>query len=354
MDNVSHLPTGIREQVERANALLQQQPQNTAPAVAHTQVQEEANRDTVVQGVTFAQTQSTPLPETSSSAQSDFKAQYQTLQGKYNKEVVDVQARNRILNDELRRLTDELYAERQQNETLQKQLNGKKEVPATTESIPQQVIDSLKEYGEEFVPVVDTINRSIKETNDLKQQITSANKDIELLRKEKQIEQYNNTLSNAVAEKGYQIQTMIADPEFKKWINDYMTGSRYTRLELLQDAESRMDANGVARFFTEYIESRQPNLNNTNAGSQQEIIQPSSITPPMSSRPVPLSPGANIQPPVTQPNYPTTDNTLKPRYTNQSIKDFYVSKARNAWRGREAEAEAIERDIIAAEGRIVR
>lgn len=397
------LPPGVRAQVEKAQAFLQQQQEQMKqqqtvaiqqPPVAAISIPPiaaltapftiETPKDTVVVNNPSAvqQQQSniqqpqpeqpSPLPtEQQPAAQpvqtpqqiQSYEQQYKTLQGKYAKEVVEVHARNKVLQDELRRLTDEFYAERQKhivNNQQKPQEPTQTTAPAANLGLPPEAMSSLKDLGEEFSPVIETINRSAQETEALKQQIIAANQSIEALRLERQKEQFLNSVNATVAARGGDVTKMTHNPNFQTWMNEYVPGGRYTRLELFADAESRMDANGVVRFFIEYLDSLP---NNFNTSPNQNVFvqdtpapQPAQVTPqpqPVSAQPEQIM--RNIQPPATV-FYPATTSPPKPTYTRAMIQNFYSEKAKRLWHGKEAQANAIEADMIAAalEGRVFR
>jgi len=184
------------------------------------------------------------------------------------------------------------------------------------------------------------------------------------LRLDRQREQFFNSVNATVAARGGDVTKMTHNPDFQIWMNDYVPGGRYTRLQLFEDAELRMDANGVVRFFTEYLDSLPNNFNpspNQNVFVQDTPApQPVQVTPqpqPVPPQPVSVQPEqimSNIQPPATV-FYPATTSPPKPTYTRAMIQNFYSEKAKRLWHGKEAQANAIEADMIAAaaEGRVI-
>ena len=137
-------------------------------------------------------------------------------------------------------------------------------------------------------------------------------------------------------------------PEFKQWLQYPDPYSGKPLGELLQDAFSRQDGERVVNFFRGFAEA---------AGLPQNPPDRGSSAPPLtqqgngSGKPTLeqfAAPGRARSAPQTLP-------PDKPMYTTAQVAALSEQKRRGLWRGREAELEAIERDIFAAqhEGRLV-
>lgn len=135
-------------------------------------------------------------------------------------------------------------------------------------------------------------------------------------------------------------------PEFKDWLQfaDGYSGRR--RMDLLQDAFAGHETNRVIRFFQGFLEA--------------------TGTPPSPTAPAP-TPGPGQAPPAaptledlaapgrarSAPQSPVPPE--KPTYTSAWYAAFKRDQLMGKWKGREAEAEALERDVFAAqhEGRFI-
>jgi hypothetical protein len=144
-------------------------------------------------------------------------------------------------------------------------------------------------------------------------------------------------------------------PAFHQWLSFPDPYSGLQRHQLLQDAFSRQDADRVVAFFQGFLaEASGPPTNSSGIGtSAPPLVNPGSNAPGNgngSGRPTLedfAAPGrARSAPQELPPD--------KPVYTQAQIAKFGDEKRRGLWRGREAEVEAIERDIFQAqhEGRI--
>lgn len=142
-------------------------------------------------------------------------------------------------------------------------------------------------------------------------------------------------------------QTQNTNPEFLAWLALPDPYSGVERQKLLLHAFDGQDVDRVVRFFQGYLDEAAA----TGAAPQPA---PASVPGTPANGRVPLekfaapgkaSPAASTTPPGSQ---------NKPIYKRSEVTSFYTGKAGGAWRGREAEAAAIEADIFRAqhEGRV--
>lgn len=136
-------------------------------------------------------------------------------------------------------------------------------------------------------------------------------------------------------------QVLNDDPKFHQWLMspDFMTG--ITRQTYLADAQQALDADRVVAIFTAYKRE---------AGVVETPVQSSSSqkTSTVTKLEKQVAPGrASAATPAPQPR------TGK-QWTRSEIAKFYDDKRRGVYKGREADALALERDIFQAqqEGRI--
>ena len=136
-------------------------------------------------------------------------------------------------------------------------------------------------------------------------------------------------------------------PVFKQWLQQLDPFSGRPRQEMLTEAFSRHETGRVVAFFRGFLsEAAGPPPEGTSPGSSAPH-QPNGNGSGKPSLEDFAAPGRARSAPQDLP-------PDKPVYTTAEITKFFADKRVGKWRGREAEAEAIERDIFQAqhEGRI--
>jgi hypothetical protein len=210
--------------------------------------------------------------------------------------------------------------------------------------------EELSDYGDEFfdvvgrkareelVPVVDELSERIKRIESGQQAVGQV------------VEQTQKRgLYDALYEEVPEWKELNYHPAFINWLAVPDPYSGRQRHEMLKEAFSRHDADRVVNFFKGFL---------TEATG----------TPPNGSRPqgqsAPPLPGngqASGKPSLEQFAAPGRARSApqilppdKPMYTRAWIAKFYADQRSGKYRGREAEADAVERDIYQAqhEGRI--
>ncbi len=131
-------------------------------------------------------------------------------------------------------------------------------------------------------------------------------------------------------------------PTFIAWLGlpDPMSGD--TRMNLLKAADGRNDGPRMLAIFHGFLRDEAPELLNQpeNKGGQT----------------VPQIPLSSLAAPGKAKTAAQSAPTEKPSYTSAQISQFYADKRHGKYRGKEAEADAIERSMVEAgnEGRIIR
>lgn len=151
-------------------------------------------------------------------------------------------------------------------------------------------------------------------------------------------------LSNAVPE----WRTVNKDPRFLAWLALPDVYANQVRKSLLNAALQAADANRVVAFFKGFLAEEQ-------ATGHVPVPQPTAADPSAPTRIAAVSLATLSAPGVAVPASGGTQvPDAKPVYTHKQISQFYRDKTTGRWAGREAEAAAIELDIIAAgrEGRV--
>ncbi len=336
------LPEQVQKQSEAAKkyfADLADDGTGQAPGTPPVEPPKEPVQPTVPAAQVQPAAPAEPLPAGTSPAD-DIEQKYRTLQGMFNAEVPKLNATIREQADRLAQM-ENLMA------TLQK-------VPSPTQATAAQklVTDAdVQEYGdsiemmrkvskEELNPVYAKLGTLEVALNNLATSLnTSVLPQVRHVAQRQAVsadEQFWNTLQREVPD----WQQTNNDQDFKSWLLavDPLTGA--TRQSFLQQAQDALDANRVVAFFKSYAVATgktipaTPNLAQPNGSASELELQ--------------LAPGRSRggQPPVN-PNVKT--------YSQADIAKFYSDVRKGVYKGREAERNQIELDILLApkEGRIV-
>ena len=205
------------------------------------------------------------------------------------------------------------------------------------------------EYGD---PMLDVMGRRAREEIDpeiqgLKATIASLENRLNgvgTVIQRQQVKTVYDTLGDAIPN----WQAINRCPEFAAWAKELEPYSGQPRMKLIREAFDRHEGDRVVRFFQGFL-SEAAALDPANA-------QPGSRTAPSPNGQagqgkIPLeafaAPGRARSAPLELP-------PEKPTYTRAAITQFWADKRRGLYKGREPEADQIERDIFQAqhEGRI--
>lgn len=201
------------------------------------------------------------------------------------------------------------------------------------------------DYGEEMLTVVGKRAREeiTPEVETLKQRLE---------RLEGRVEGVGNVMARTEQQKMYdglngQVpnwQQINVDQGFKDWLqlSDPYSGRR--RHDMLMEAFSRHDTARVVQFFKGFAEVTGTPTNTASPDVSAPPLNNGSGKPSLESFAAPGRARSGLD--VVSPD--------KPVYTNAQIARFYADRRTGKWKGREADADLIERDIFQAqhEGRI--
>jgi hypothetical protein len=228
--------------------------------------------------------------------------------------------------------------------------------PATRKDYPKLVTDDeLKDYGEDFFTVVGKKAREeyAPEFDELAARLARLEGRVEgvtQITARTQVKDVYQTLDSDV-QNWRDINTSEA---FKNWLQfaDPFSGKR--RHDLLMDAFSRHDAKRVVNFFNGFLAEA--------TGTPPNSESPGSAAPPLAPSGTPGVGNGSGRPSLEDFAAPGRARSSpeghlppdKPVYTSAWIAKFMADKRTGKYRGREADADAIERDIYQAqhEGRI--
>ena len=234
---------------------------------------------------------------------------------------------------------------------LEDQMAGKKLKADPVEPPPYQKKplikdEELSDYGEEFF---DVVGRKARE--EISPELYQFGERLKRLegRQDVVTQVIDKTQKHSVYDMLYdevpQWKQINHHPSFKQWLGQLDPYSGRPLAEMLSEAMARHDAPRVVNFFRGFAEAAGLPLNPSNGDAAPPPANGSGSGRP--SLEDFAAPGrARSAPQVLPPD--------RPVYTVAQIREISEAKRRGLWRGREAELEAIERDIFAAqhEGRI--
>lgn len=315
------LPKQIQEQVDAVNAALTTQPENP-PQEPDQQDEYEEEDDGQPEG------------EPSELQPDSWEQRARSAAGRLEQALT--------MNQTLARRVSE----------LEDQMAGKKLRAESSEPPPyqkQELIkpDELNDYGEEFF---DVVGRKAKEV--FSPELYNLGERLKRLEGQQQVvtQIVDKTQKRTVYDQLYdevpQWKEINHHPAFKQWLGQLDPYSGRPLAEMLSEAMSRHDGNRVVNFFRGFAEAAGLPLNPSNG----QDVAPPPANGSGSGRPSLedfAAPGRARSAPQSLP-------PDKPIYTVAQIRELSDQKRRGLWRGREADLEAIERDIFAAqhEGRI--
>jgi hypothetical protein len=327
------LPQQVQNQVDAVNAAL-------AQAAGAAEEQQPEDGEEYQQGVEYdAEDQGDEeTPDQSPAPEESWEQRARSSQGRLD------QALN--ANMALSRRVSDLE---QQLSTMQ--VRGA-EAPAPLAPVPRQKLikpEELNDYGEEFfdvvgrrakeelVPEIETLAERIK-------RLESGQRAVGEVVEKTQKRGLYDTLYDEVPD----WKEINHHPAFINWLSFPDPYSGRQRHELLKDAFSRHEADRVVNFFRGFLTEATgtpPNVSRQNGTSAPPLPNGNGSGKPTLEQFA--APGrARSAPQELPPD--------KPVYTHAWIAQFSADKRRGMYRGREAEVEAIERDIYQAqhEGRI--
>jgi cell division protein FtsB len=201
----------------------------------------------------------------------------------------------------------------------------------------------VEEYGDEFFDVVGRRAREefVPEVETLKQRIARLESGQQAVGKVVETTQKRG-LYDTLYEVVPQWKQINHSPAFIQWLGNLDPYSGRPRQELLSDAFTRHDSNRVVNFFQGF-------LSEVTGNPQTSQARTPSAPPPANGSGSGRPSLEDFVAPGRARSVPQAMSPEKPVYTQAWIAKFSDDKRKGLWRGREAEAEQIERDIYQAQ-----
>lgn len=268
------------------------------------------------------------VPETAAPGQDSWQTRFLAMQGRFNQS----QGILSEMQSQLTQMSNELMATR----------HAAQQRIAEPPSQPQRLItdQEVKDYGPEFI---DVVSRAAREQ--LLPVVDGLKGELDSLRSAN-IQQAKRDVHTLLDSQIPNWREVNRSQNFLNWLALREPYSGVIRKVLLTDAFNAADGARVLAVFKGFL-------------ADEAAVRPAApATGVPAAQSAPRTAPVNLEvlaAPGRAQSSPTTDVAGgKPVYTTAQIREFYARKTRGAYFGREVEADAIERDIFAAqhEGRV--
>ena len=339
--HTSYLPQGVRAQVERAHALMREMgatgvPEDPAaaqdPPAAETQP---ATQDPpVAQDPPVTVVTDPPNPDEDKD-EDDWAHKYRSLEGRYRAETARLQGRLESLESLLANI---------QAAPPREEKPVKREDSFTASPDTALTDEERRDYGDDMIGLIRKVATQVAyevagkvrdELTQVRERVDTTTSTIEKSEKDK----FFDGLRAAVPD----WQTLNADKDFLTWLSETDPLAGVQRQELLNAAVSGRDVRRAAAFFQTF--KREQAAETPQAGQPPAPAGGAAPAAPAQPRPTLESLAA----PGRGKSGGSATPQDKPVITQAYIRKFYEDKRRGAFKGREAEAARIERDIFAAQ-----
>lgn len=346
-------PTAVKKASDLAEAIHKEAYKQETPAEGGEAPEGKESADVVnidaqaAEAAPEQQQEPAQQPEAKPEAQPDtWEHKYNTLQGMFNTLKSQADGKDADIN----RLQAELSGLQSVLATMQSapaaeaapKAEAEQEQPGTSGLSPQEVeeygadlIDIMKKAAKEAV--AGELEQLRTENNTLKQKLGGVSNDMAQSARQELINKLNAEVPNW--------QAMNTDQTFLDWLKQVDTYAGARRQMLLTQAYEANDAPRVIAFFKGFL-TENAAVSPGSASAQQ------AATPPTRQPKVDM--GSLIAPGTPTPSGSASVNEGKKLWSNREISQFYQDVNRGKYRGRDADKQKIEVDIVAAaaEGRI--
>lgn len=259
---------------------------------------------------------------------------YRTLQGMYNAEVPKLHQTNKMLQDRVQNL-EQLLSSFQSSQPKKPESAPTKEVKLITDKEIEEFGDSIDIMRKAAQEVYAAKQGEIDELKAQLAQLQPLGQRMDKLAQSQVVSAEQAFWSDlSMLEPDW--QTINANQDFQTWLlqMDPLTG--YVRQDLLENAQSNLDARRVTAFFKEWANV---------SGSGNEPQQPTSQSAPdkrAAELAKQVSPGKSRQSSKPEGNQPKN-------YTRADISAFYHDVAMGKYKGRDADRQRVEQEIFLAQ-----
>lgn len=335
----NYIPKAIRDVVANSERLFQEElarrnapsagepPPTQAPPPPDTQ----APAPPPTQSPAPPPTQA-PVPATTE----DWQQKFNSLRGKYDKEVPQLNARARAAEQENARLNSAVLS--LQNEMAQLSMRTTPASAMTPANTKPKLTEEDEQYGEELVVAARRWARD--ELNPVVAELQAKLDRLESQTTQVSTQSLKGNADNYLDSSTPNWRRLNTDAGFIAWVNEFDPFTGQKRLDLMREAYTKGDGPRASAFFSAYerehtaIEGSPTADTQTPTGADAQPLE--TFAAPGRGRP--MGAGAPAQ---------------KHIWTSADISAFYQDVARGQFRGTEQERLATERDLHAAvaEGR---
>lgn len=319
----NHIPAAVREAAERADALARESGAVGVPPLEDEPIEAVAESEPAA-----APAVEPPTPEI------DYEQRYRTLQGKYDAEIPELQARVRQLQNVLA--------------SMEMPAAPAPSSPVTTNTVVSP--EDIETFGEDLTVAARRWARAEiqPELDSMRQELAELRGGHREIKSETAVSRIEARF-NADPELGDKWRALNSDPEFMAWLRHVDPFAGEPRQDLLNRAVDKGDAERCMNFFKVYL------------AEHTAVSQPSPTPlPQTTSPPAGQAGGRPSLEDLAAPGRATGAGPAsgapdgKRVWTRSAVTRFYDDVRRNRYAGRDAEMHRTEAEIIAAasEGRI--
>src|SRR5271166_6079464 len=282
---------------------------------------------------------------------------YKVLQGKYNAEVPRLQAQNKDLQQRFEAMQNQLAS----TQALLAGIGQQPQAPQLGQPAPQPSLVTAKERTEFGEDLYDFVKRAAQEVvapqvhsleerfRPVAQTVQQLAPTVQQTREDQQrtsADVAHEKMCNGLDDLAEGWETVNMSPEFQAWLAEVDPYAGAQRGAMLAQAYGKGDVTRVAAFFTGFTKEHA-----AVAPSGQQPQPAGQGTPPAATPNVSLAslaaPGTGIGGPAAAgtPN----ESGQQRVYTAAEISAFYTDVRKGAYRGRDADKQAIEKDIFLAQ-----
>lgn len=332
------IPEQVRKQSEAVQALYKELNGAVTEEQANEVETSEAGTDAPVERQDAnSEYEQAPQSATEEQGQADTQGEeswmqkYKTLQGMYNKDVPRLNAQNRELSSRVSQL-EQLLSQLSTQPAPQQNYSGN---PLITDKDVEEYGDSIdvmrRAAREEVAQANNRVAQLEAQLRQLQASVVPQMHQITQKQAQSNEQAFWASLSNKVP----QWEEINNSQEFQSWLLEVDPLTGITRQTYLEDAQSTLDVNRVASFFSAWEQANGMPVAQPTRKAQSSQLERQ------------VAPGRGRSSPAA-----VTENRT---YSPDDIRKFFDDVRMGKYKGRETERGRIERDIFAAqrEGRIV-